>query len=134
MAAGLFADVMECDGRWTISIVELPVPVWVSEIGMIAPAGPELDRILINDLSRQLASYLDQCALYGGGPAANQPTGLINVSGVPQNVAINSADSHGSFCAVEAQVEAANVDMTNYGVIVSPATRKILRSPDAGIT
>jgi hypothetical protein len=25
--------------------------------------GPELDRILINDLPRQLASYLDQCAL-----------------------------------------------------------------------
>ena len=27
--------------------------------------GPELDRILINDLPMQLASYLDQCALYG---------------------------------------------------------------------
>jgi hypothetical protein len=26
---------------------------------------PELDRILINDISRQLASYLDQVALYG---------------------------------------------------------------------
>jgi len=39
---------------------------------------------LINDLSRQLASYLDQCALYGGGPAANQPTGLINLRGVAQ--------------------------------------------------
>jgi len=30
--------------------------------------GPELDRILINDISRQLASYLDQVALYGTGP------------------------------------------------------------------
>jgi len=45
--------------------------------------GPELDRILINDLSRQLASYLDQCAIYGGG--------LINVPWVPQNVAIDLA-------------------------------------------
>jgi hypothetical protein len=90
--------------------------------------GPELDRLLINDLSRQLASYLDQVALYGGGAAANQPTGLINVPGVPQNVAMNATDLHGSFCAVEAQIEAANVDMTNYGVIVSPAVRKILRS------
>ena len=25
--------------------------------------GPELDRILINDVPRQLASYLDKCAL-----------------------------------------------------------------------
>jgi hypothetical protein len=39
---------------------------------------------LINDLSRQLASYLDQCALYSGGRAANQPTGLINLRGVAQ--------------------------------------------------
>jgi len=48
--------------------------------------GPELDRILINDLSRQLASYLDQCAIYGGG--------LINVPWVPQNVAIDLANLH----------------------------------------
>ena len=48
--------------------------------------------------------------------------------GVPQNVAMNATDLHGSFCTVEAQIEAANVDMTNYGVIVSPAVRKILRS------
>jgi hypothetical protein len=44
----------------------------------------EFNRTLINDPSRQLASYLDQCALYGGGPAANQPTGLINLRGVAQ--------------------------------------------------
>jgi hypothetical protein len=29
---------------------------------------------------------------------------------------------------VEAQIEAANVDMTNYGVLVSPGTCKILRT------
>jgi Phage capsid family len=90
--------------------------------------GPELDRILINDLSRQLASYLDQVALYGGGAAANQPVDLINVPGVPQNVAIDPANLHGSFCALEAQIEAADVSMDSYGVIVSPGTRKILRS------
>jgi len=82
--------------------------------------GPELDRILINDLSRQLASYLDQCAIYGGG--------LINVPWVPQNVAIDLANLHPSFCAVEEQIETANVSMDCYGVIVSPGTRKILRT------
>jgi hypothetical protein len=32
------------------------------------------------------------------------------------------------FCAIEEQVESANVSMDPYGVIVSPGTRKILRS------
>jgi hypothetical protein len=70
-------------------IQQLPVPVWLPEIGMVTPtdpvfagvsltpkrisgmltvsrqlliqqAGPELDRILINDLSRQLVQrYID---------------------------------------------------------------------------
>ena len=82
------------------SIGQLPVPQWLPEIGMITPTdpvfgpyavspkrisgmlvvsqqllpqqtGPELDRILINDISRQLASYLDQVALYGTGPTGN---------------------------------------------------------------
>jgi Phage capsid family len=139
------------------SIGQLPVPTWLPEIGasissdptflgynvspkrisglltvsrqlLVQQPGPELDRILINDIPRQLASYLDQVALYGGGSAANQPTGLINVPGVSQGVAIDAADPHSSFCALEAQVEAANVDMTNYGVIVSPATRQTLRT------
>jgi hypothetical protein len=46
------------------------------------------------------------------------------VPGVPQNVAIDSADRHGSFCAIEA----ADVSMDSYGVIVSPGVRKILRT------
>ena len=54
------------------------------------------------------------------------------------NVAIDPASLHSSFCAVEEQIETANVDMTNYGVIVSPGTRKILRStpsfPSGSIT
>jgi hypothetical protein len=139
------------------SIGQLPTPQWLPEVGQVAPSdpvfapyavspkrisgmlvvsqqllrqqtGPELDKILIGDISRQLASYLDQCALYGGGTAANQPTGLVNVPGVPQGVAIDPANLHPSFCALETQIEAANVDMTNYGVIVSPGVRRILRS------
>ena len=65
--------------------------------------------------------------MYGGGSAQNHPTGLINVPGVPQNVAMNASDLHGSFCAVEKQIEAADVSLDSCGVIVSPATRKILR-------
>jgi hypothetical protein len=155
MGSGLFTGVMGRDGRWTILIGQLAVPQRSPELGMATPSdpvfagysvspkrisgmrvvsrqllvqtGPELDRILINDISRQLASYLDQSALYGG-PAAHQPTGLINVPGVPQGVAMNATDLHGSFCAVEEQIEAANASMDSYSVIVSPGVRKILRS------
>ena len=139
------------------SIGTLPVPQWLPEIGMVAPSdpvfagvnvspkrvsgmlvvsnqllrqqtGPELDRILISDLSRQLASYLDQVALYGTGPTGNQPLGLLNVPGVNMDVAIDTATLHPSFCAVEALVEAADVSMDSYGVIVAPATKQLLRS------
>ena len=41
---------------------------------------------------------------------------------------IDLANLHGSFCTVEAQIEAADVSMDSYGVIVSPATRELLRS------
>jgi hypothetical protein len=58
--------------------------------------------------------------------------------GVPQNVVVDPANLHPSFCAVEAQIEAADVDMSSYGVIVSLQTRKILRStpssPSGSIT
>jgi len=57
-----------------------------------------------------------------------QPTGLINVPGVPQNVAVDTADPHASFCALGQQIESSNVAMDFYGVIVSPGTRKILRT------
>ena len=90
--------------------------------------GPELDRILISDLSRQLGSLLDQVALYGTGPTGNQPLGLTGVPGVSQAFPITLTDLHGSFCDLEAQIEAANVDLTNYGVLVSPGSRKILRT------
>jgi hypothetical protein len=139
------------------SIGTLPTPQWLPEIGRVAPSdavfagysvspkrigamlvvsnqllrqqtGPELDRILISDISRQLASYLDQVALYGGGPAANQPTGLINVPDVNQAFPIDVSDLHGSFCDLESTIEVADVSMDSYGVIVSPGVRKILRT------
>jgi len=43
-----------------------------------------------------------------------------------QGVAIDPANLHTSFSALEAQMEAANVSMDYYGVIVSPGTRKVL--------
>jgi hypothetical protein len=59
------------------------------------------------------------------------------VPGVDQDVAVDSANMHPSFCAVEALVEAADVSMDFDGVIVAPATRELLRStpsfPDGSI-
>jgi hypothetical protein len=77
-----------------------------------------------HDISLQLASYLDQVALYGTGAAGNQPLGLTGVAGVNQGVAINATDLHGSFCALEELIETADVSMDFYGVMVSPLTKK----------
>lgn len=83
---------------------------------------------MISDISRQLESYLDQCALYGTGGSGNQPLGLTGIAGVNQGVAITPTDLLGSFCAVEQLIEGANVSMDFYGVLVSPATKKKLRT------
>ena len=56
------------------------------------------------------------------------PFGLTGVPGVAQGVPIDSADLHGSFCALEAQIEAADVSMDSYGVLVSPTTKQTLRT------
>ena len=111
---------------WEIS--PLQVPQWLPEIGQITPsdpgfAGPQLkptrissetivsrqllvqqaddtlSRILVNDLSRQLGSFLDQSALFGAGAASNQPTGLVSTTGV---VALTLTADLPSFAAAEA--------------------------------
>ena len=69
--------------------------------------------------------------MYGTGAAGNQPLGLINVAGVNQAVAIDPANLHPSFCAVEKLIEDANVDMTNYGVLTSIDSKRILKSNPA---
>jgi hypothetical protein len=103
----------------------------VSRQLLVQQTGPELDRILINDLSRQLASRLDQVAFYGTGAAGNQPLGLINVPGVNQAVPIGSTTLHPDFCALEKLIEDANVDMDSYGVLTSTDSKRILRSNPA---
>jgi hypothetical protein len=64
----------------------------------------------------------------GTGPGGNQPLGLTGVAEVAQGVPIDSANLHGSFCALEEQIENANVSMDSYGVLVSPTTKKTLRT------
>jgi hypothetical protein len=95
----------------------------VSRQLLVQQTGPELDRILISDLSRQLDSFLDQVALYGTGPSGNQPLGLVGVPGVSQGFAISATDPHNSFCALEAQIEAANASMDSYGVLLFMGSR-----------
>ena len=106
--AGFLTGLSRNANLWSIGA--LPVPQWLPEVRMVAPSdpvfapyqvspkrisgmlvvsqqllrqqtGPELDKILINDISRQLASYLDASALYGTGATGNQPLGLTGVPG-----------------------------------------------------
>jgi hypothetical protein len=51
--------------------------------------------------------------------------------GVNQAVAIDPANLHPSFCAVEKLIEGANVDTTNYGVLCSTDSKRILNSKPA---
>jgi hypothetical protein len=95
---------------------------------LLRQAPPDLDKILISDISRQLGSYLDQVALYGSGATGNQPTGLLNLPGVTQGVVIDPADPHSSFCDLEQQIEDTNIEMDSYGVLLSPGVKKILRT------
>jgi hypothetical protein len=48
---------------YSVSPKRLSGMLTVSRQLLIQQPGPELDRILISDISRQLASYLDQVAL-----------------------------------------------------------------------
>jgi hypothetical protein len=61
--------------------------------------------------------------------AGNQPPGLVNVAGVAQNNALNPSELHGSFCALEAQIENSDRLMDSYSVIVSPGDGKFCPRP-----
>jgi hypothetical protein len=76
----------------------------------------------------QYASSMEYLESTASVPLVHQPTGLINVPGIAQGVAIDATDPHSSFCALEAQIETADVSMDSYGVIVSLQTRQTLRT------
>jgi hypothetical protein len=96
---------------------------------LLKQAPPDLDAILTSDISRQLASYFDSVALYGTGPADNQPMGLASLPGVIQGAPFaQRPDWHSLFFDLERTIEDTNVEMDSYGVLVSPGTKKILRT------
>lgn len=156
-AGALFLTGLDANATlWQIGT--LPVPSWVPEGTVVSNSDPgflgfnvtphrisamlyvskqllaqtseELDRILIADISRQLGSYLDQCALYGTGSANHQPLGLANVSGVSA-IPITQTDFHTSFCQAEATIEVADVSMDSYAVLASPGAKELLRTQPA---
>jgi hypothetical protein len=139
-------------------VAPLPVPQWLPEVGMAIPSDPgfsgpqlrpmrisgetivsaqllrqraddPLSRILANDLSRQVGSYLDQAALYGQGSAANQPQGLTTTAGV-QALTFTGPD-YAAFATAKAAIEGVNLDMGTYGEPVSPTTRLTLSTTPA---
>jgi hypothetical protein len=82
----------------------------------------------LEELSRQCSSELDRIALYGN-PALNpnQPRGVKFTVGI-WNIAIGVEPPWEDLVEAERLTEIQNVSMSNFGYIVSPTTKKVLRN------
>lgn len=78
---------------------------------MLLQSSPEIETILRNDMSNVLARGLDAAAIAGTG-AANDPTGVLNTSGIG-SVAIGTNGGAITWAAVLALIEA--VELANVG-------------------
>jgi len=102
----------------------------ISKQLLLQQASPDLDKILVSDLSRELGIFLDQACLYGSGSANYQPQGLAGLAGV-QAITIDPANLHSSFCMAEKLIADCNVAMDFYAVLCSIDAKRILNSTAA---
>jgi HK97 family phage major capsid protein len=89
----------------------------------------DAEAFVIDDLTKSLGVSLDVAAFVGSG-SNNQPTGIVNTSGV-NIIALgtNGAEpTFGNLVNMETQVAAANADLGDMSYVVTPAARGYLKT------
>lgn len=95
---------------------------------MLLQSSPEIENVLRADLAETLALAIDLAAINGSG-ASNQPTGILNTSGIG-DVAIGAnggAPTWAHIIELENDVASANADEASCGYLTSPEIRGKLK-------
>lgn len=85
------------------------------------------------DLSRVIALALDLAAMYGSG-ASNQPTGVVNTTGINTTTFAAADPTYAEIVAMETAVATDNADVGTLGYVMDAAMRGALKTTvkDAG--
>ena len=84
----------------------------------------DIEQFVRGDLAQSLATAIDAAALSGSG-ASNQPTGLLNTSGL---TATTGAVSWSTLVALETSAATANASDANAGYLINPAQLGTLKT------
>jgi len=90
-------------------------------------SSPDVENLVRDDLADTIAVAVDLAALAGTG-ADNQPTGILNTSGIGSNTYANGGSpDYADILTLESDVAAANADVSGCAYFTTPAMRATLK-------
>lgn len=100
---------------------------------LLAQGAIDVDAMVRADLATDAALALDAAALIGTGSGANQPTGILNTSGVQQytlagDTGAGAVPTYADLSAIRELVETANANtLQNFGWATTPPIKSLLK-------
>jgi len=88
----------------------------------------DVEQFVRGDLAKVLALELDRAGIYGSG-SSNQPTGLVNTSGIGTQT-ITTYGTFAEYIGMETDVASANADAGSLKYILNAAARGALKSTE----
>jgi HK97 family phage major capsid protein len=93
---------------------------------LLQQASVDVENMVRNDILKSLATAIDLAILQGTG--TNQPTGVVNTTGVTDLSAANGTDmAWGDVVDMESAIAAANADIGRLAYITNPHMRGVLK-------
>lgn len=100
---------------------------------MILQGEPAAEDVVRNDLAQVIATALDAAAIQGTG-ASNQPTGIVNTSGVSTDTFAAATPTFAEIVAMESTLTGANVDAARAVYLTTPALAGTLKTTQKAST
>lgn len=94
---------------------------------MVLQGEPAAEDLVRNDLAQVIATAIDVAAIQGTG-ATNQPTGVVNTSGVTTGAFAAATPTFAEIVAMESALTSANVDAANATYVTTPALAGVLKT------
>jgi HK97 family phage major capsid protein/HK97 family phage prohead protease len=99
---------------------------------MIVQSSPDIEQLVRGDLADLIASQIDLKSISGSG-ASNQPTGILNQTGIGSTTYANGGDpSFADIVALETTIAAANADQGPLRYLTTPAIAGTMKTTDVG--
>src|SRR5699024_7907609 len=96
---------------------------------MILQSDPDAEMLVRNDLAQVIAGAIDKAAMQGSG-ATNEPTGIVNVTGVSSGTFTAAAPTFAEVVAMESALLGDNVDASAAAYLTTPTLAGSLKTTE----